>query len=757
MSQSTLSRRRLLNLSLQSGVLLASMPLLSGGARFARASENHDHSANLFVRIDSQGITTITCHRSEMGQQIRTSIAQIIADEMEADWNRIRIEQANGDPKYGDQNTDGSRSVRRNMQRLREAGAELRELLRHTAATQWQVPAEECEAILHRVTHEKSQRSADYGELVALIDDAAIEAQKRAPKSPLKTREEWRYIGKAKASVDMDAVLGGTTQFGMDVQLDGMLVAAIARPPVVFGRVKSVDDSAAKKHPGVRGVVQLDSPQAPPLFKPLGGVAVLADNTWAAFQARDKLNIEWENGGDAKENASYNSASYREQLRNTVTKSGEILRQQGDVKKALSQANQTIKAEYSVPHLVHAMMEPLAATAKVSGNSAEIWACTQHPQAARDAVADALGLKPEQVTIHVTLLGGGFGRKSKQDFVVEAALLAKASGRPVKVAWSREDEVQHAYYHSCSAQYLEAGLNSKGETTSWLHRTAFPTIGSTFTAGADSPMGMELDMGLHDIPFDIPNLQLEKGKAQAHLRIGWLRSVINIHHAFAIGSFAHELAVAAKQDPKDYLLSLIGPDRHIDLSESGVEYANYGDPIEDYPIDTARLRHVIERAANISAWDKKRKAGRALGIAAHRSFLSYVATVVEVEVDSEGRWSIPEVFVVIDAGTVVNTEHVKAQCEGGSIFGLSCAMGEITAENGEIQQSNFHDFRIARLNEAPRNIHVEIVESDALPAGVGEPPTPPFIPAFCNALYEASGQRIRDLPVPDRLKIKKTA
>lgn len=753
MSRSHLSRRRLLSLSLQSGVLMASMPLISGGARFAQASDKTSHTANIFVSINSDGETTITCHRSEMGQQIRTSIAQIIADEMEADWNRIRVEQADGDPKYGDQNTDGSRSVRRNLQRLREAGAELRELMRHTAATQWQVPAEECEAILHRVTHEKSQRSADYGELVTLIDDAAIEAHKRAPQQPLKSREEWRYIGKAKASVDMDAVISGTTEFGMDVQLEGMLVAAIARPPVVFGRVKSVDDSAAKQHPGVRGVVQLDSPQAPPLFKPLGGVAVLADNTWAAFQARDKLKIEWEHG----ENASYNTANYREQLRNTVRSSGEIVRQQGDVKSGLSQAKQTVKAEYSVPHLVHAMMEPLAATAKVTENGAEIWACTQHPQAARDAVAGALGFKPEQVTVHVTLLGGGFGRKSKQDFVVEAALLSKASGRPVKVVWSREDEIQHAYYHSCSAQYLEAGLNSKGETTSWLHRTVFPTIGSTFSAGADSPMGMELDMGLHDIPFDIPNLQLEKGKAQSHIRIGWLRSVINIHHAFAIGSFAHELAVAAKQDPKDYLLSLIGPDRHIDLSESGVEYANYGDPIEDYPIDTARLRNVVERAAAISDWGNKRKNGRALGIAAHRSFLSYVATVVEVEVDSEGRWSIPEVFVVIDAGTVVNTEHVKAQCEGGSIFGLSCAMGEISVENGKVQQSNFHDFRIARLNEAPRNIQVDIVESEAPPAGVGEPPTPPFIPAFCNALYEASGQRIRDLPVPDRLSIKKTA
>ncbi len=753
MSNTKLSRRRLLTLSVQSGVLMATMPLLSGGARFARADNSDEYTANLFVRIDQQGQTTITCHRSEMGQQIRTSIAQIIADEMEADWDRIQVEQADGDPKYGDQNTDGSRSVRRNLQRLREAGAQLRELLRHTAATHWQVPAEECEAILHRVTHEKSQRSADYGELVALIDDAAIEAHKRAPDAPLKSREEWRYIGKAKTSVDMDAVLGGTTEFGMDVQLEGMLIAAIARPPVVFGRVKSLDDSAAKQHPGVRGIVQLDSPQAPPLFKPLGGVAVLADNTWAAFQARDKLKIEWEHG----DNASYNSASYLDQLKQTVSKSGEIVRQQGDVDKGLSSAAQTITAEYSMPHLVHAMMEPLAATAKVTDEGAEIWACTQHPQAARDAVAGALGLKPEQVTVHVTLLGGGFGRKSKQDFVVEAALLAKASGRPVKVAWSREDEVQHAYYHSCSAQYLQAGLDTSGRTTSWLHRTVFPTIGSTFTAGADSPMGMELDMGFHDLPFDIPNLQLEKGKAAAHVRIGWLRSVINIHHAFSIGSFAHELAVAAKQDPKDYLLSLIGPDRLIDLSESGVEYANYGDPIEDYPIDTSRLRHVVERVAEISGWTKKRKAGRALGIAAHRSFLSYVATVVEVEVDDQGRWSIPEAFVVIDAGTVVNTEHVKAQCEGGSIFGLSCAMGKITAENGQIQQSNFHDFRIARLNEAPRHIEVEIVESDAPPAGVGEPPTPPFIPAFCNALYEASGQRIRDLPVSDKLTQSKSA
>ncbi|MEG3768392.1 molybdopterin cofactor-binding domain-containing protein, partial [Alteromonas sp. 14N.309.X.WAT.G.H12] len=347
---------------------------------------------------------------------------------------------------------------------------------------------------------------------------------------------------------------------------------------------------------------------------------------------------------------------------------------------------------------------------------------------------------------------GGFGRKSKPDYSNEAALLAQQVKQPVKLIWRREDDIQHSYYHSVNAQHIKAVQDSKGKTIAWQHCTAFPSISSTFAKGVTTPSAGELRLGFTDNPFAIENMQLEKGEAVNHVRIGWLRSVCNIFHAFAMHSFADELAHKAQQDSKDYLLSLIGPGRIINLSAEGAEYDNYGDPLEKFPVDTSRLINVIKRVCKLANWDERKKQNRFLGLAAHRSFLSYVATVVEVEVDEDGSWRIPATYVSIDAGTVVNTEHVKAQCEGGSIYGLSCALGQISAQDGAITQSNFHNYQVARIQHAPKQITVDIVDSDAPAAGVGEPPTPPFIPAFTNALFAATGVRIRTLPVPMQIK-----
>ncbi|MCB1605368.1 MAG: xanthine dehydrogenase family protein molybdopterin-binding subunit [Xanthomonadales bacterium] len=736
-----LQRRRFLSTSARAGGLLLSVQLLPAVSLMAQAAVDATLAPGLFVAIDGKGQVTVTCHRSEMGQHIHTAVAQIVADELEADWQRVSVAQGLGDPKYGDQNTDGSRSVRRNLTRLRQAGATARLMLRQAAAARWEVPLEEVTAENHRLSHAASGRSADYGEMVAAATQLAVP---EAEAVPLKERKDWRYIGTAMNHVDLDAILAGTAVFGHDVQLADMQVAVIARPPVLFGTVKSLDDTAAKAVTGVSQVVRLPALTAPAAFKALGGVAVIASNTWAAIRGRDALKIEWEHGA----NASYDSPAFKDALLESVRKPGESTRNQGDVDAALASAAQRVSAEYTVPHLSQAPMETPAATARVSADSAEIWACTQTPQATRGMVAQALGLPPEKVTVHVTMLGGGFGRKSKPDFSVEAALLAREVGKPVKVIWTREDDIRNGYYHSVSAQRIEAGLGADGQVTAWLHRTAFPPIPSTFDPSQKLPSIGELRLGFSDNPFEIANLRLERAPAEAHVRIGWLRSVANVYHAFAIQSFAHELAVAAKRDPKDFLLDLIGSARHIDLGKLGVEYDNYGDSLESFPIDTGRLSNVVRAVAKRSDWSAKRAQGRFLGIAAHRSFLSYVATVVEVEVNDAGQWSIPAAFVVIDAGTVVNLDSVRAQCEGGSIYGLSCAIGQITATGGVIDQSNFDTYTVARMNQAPKAIDVHIVDSSYPAAGVGEPPTPPFAPALANALFEATGQRFRQLPIP---------
>lgn len=698
-------------------------------------------SPNVFVSLAADGQLEVTCHRSEMGQQVRTAITQIVADELDADWSRVSTLQADGDSQYGDQNTDGSRSIRRNLGRLQEAGATAAYLLRQAAAKGWQVPIEECRCDNHAVVHTNSGRRADFGELVSVAAGLPLP---EAGLVSVKPRDQWRYVGKGIRSIDMQAVVSGNTEFGQDVRIDNMLYAVIQRPPVMFTRPTRVQDKQARAVAGVKDIITLPDASAPAMFKPLGGVAVLAENTWQAMQGLQALQIDW----STNEHSQYDSASEQAELEKTARAAGTVVRQRGDVKKAMDAASQTLEATYFAPLLSQAPMEPPAALARVTDSEAEIWTSTQTPQATKALVAEVLNIPEEKVTVHVTLLGGGFGRKSKPDFAAEAAWLARKAGRPVKVIWRREDDIQHGFYHTVSAQHLRAALDANGRTTAWQHNTVFPTISSTFAKGADTPSAGELRLGFIDNPFALDNLQLSKGQAGNHLRIGWLRSVANVYHAFAIHSFADELAAAAGQDPKAYLTQLIGPARHIDLADDGAEYDNYGDPLETYPIDTGRLRNVIERVTAMADWDKRKQQNRFLGLAAHRSFLSYVATVVEVVVESDGRWHIPNTYMSIDAGTVVNPEHVKAQCEGGAIYGLSCAIGKITARDGRIEQSNFHDYQVARMQHAPRNIDVDIVESDAAPGGVGEPPTPPFTPALANALFAATGQRLRTLPIP---------
>jgi isoquinoline 1-oxidoreductase beta subunit len=615
-------------------------------------------------------------------------------------------------------------------------------MLVRAAAAQWGVPPAECTTNLHTVVHAKSGKKLGYGELAAAA--AKLEVPKKE-EVKLKARSEWRYIGKDTSSYDLKEMCTGKATYGQDTRIDGMLYACVAHPPVFGSSVKSVEDKAALSVRGVKQTATIDAFKPPIGFQALGGVAVLADSTWAAMQGRKKLKIDWEQSP----HSAWNSDAYKKELQDTARKPGKVVRENGDVDAAFAKGGKIVEAEYYAPLLAHASMEPPAALAVYKDGKVEAWASTQNPQGARDAIAQAVGLKKEDVTVNVTLLGGAFGRKSFPDFAVEAAVLSKKTGKPVKIVWSREDDIKFDVYHSVAAMYMKASLAADGRPAAWLQRTVFPPIGSTFDASANYSAPDELGLGFTDVPFAVANFRAENGPATAHVRIGWFRSVANVYHAFGISSFADELAHAAGKDPVQYLLQLLGPDRIIPRSDLPKEFPNYDGDYEQYPIDTARFRRVLTMAAEKAGWGKQKQGnGSGWGIAMHRSFLTYVATAVEVQIDDAGHAQVKQVHTALDAGTVVNPEMVRQQFEGAAVMGTSLALyGEITATNGVIDQSNFDSFQVARINIAPKETHVYIVPSEAPPAGIGEPGLPPFAPALCNAIFAATGKRIRELPL----------
>jgi isoquinoline 1-oxidoreductase beta subunit len=510
-----------------------------------------------------------------------------------------------------------------------------------------------------------------------------------------------------------------------------------------------VDDKAALAVKGVQQTVTLDTFKPPHLFQPLGGVAVIADNTWAALKGRRALKVEWNDGAHGV----FESDAFKQQMLATVTQTGKVYRNLGNVDAEFAASakagGKVLEATYFTPMAAHASMEPPAAVAEFSNGKATIWAPTQNPQAVQDAVSAALGIRKEDVVCHVTLLGGGFGRKSKPDYAAEAAVLARRLGKPVKVIWTREDDIRFDYYHTTAVVYHKASVDGRGKPTAWLHRSVFPPIASTFAPGAREPLSFELDLGLTDLPFDIPNIRAENGPADAHVRIGWFRAVSNNFHAFAAHSFADEMARAAGRDSLEFLLDMMGPGKVLDLKSQGVNYSNYGAPYDRYPIDTRRLRRVLEIAGEKAGWGKRKHGGGwGMGISAHRSFNTYVASVVEVEVDGRGQFKVPRIHQVVDAGVIVNPDRVRAQMEGAAVMAVGLARtGEITAKGGRINQSNFHDFQVARITDAPFQVDVHFVDSDAPPTGVGEPGLPPVLSALGNAICAATGKRVRELPI----------
>jgi isoquinoline 1-oxidoreductase beta subunit len=697
---------------------------------------------SVYVAIDTDGTVYIIAHRSEMGSGSKTALPRILADELDADWARVKIVQAPGDEKFGDQDTDGSHSVKSFFDPLRQAGGTARLMLVQAAAAQWGKPVTECRTALNEVVHTPSGKKLGYGELAAAA--AKLEVPKKEDVK-FKPRTEWRYIGKGTPSYDLKDMCVGKAVYGQDTRMDGMLYASVAHPPVFGSTAKSFDDKAALAVAGVKQTATIEGFKPPVGYQTLGGVAVLADNTWAAMQGRKKLKIEWEKSP----HSAWNSDAYKKELQDTARQPGKVVRENGNVDAVFAKGGKIVEAEYYAPLLAHASMEPPAALAVFRDGKIEAWAPTQNPQGAKEAIANAVGLKKEDVTVNVTLLGGGFGRKSFPDFAVEAAVLAKKTGKPVKVVWSREDDIKFDTYHSVAAMYMKAALGGDGKPEAWLQRTVFPPIGSTFDPKTNYSAADELGLGFTDLPFALPNHRVENGPATAHVRIGWLRSVANIYHAFAVHSFADELAHAAGTDSLEYLLQLLGPDRIIPQSELPKDYSNYDGAYDQYPIDTARFRRVVSLAAEKAGWGKQKSGnGVGFGVAMHRSFLTYVATVVQVQVDDAGHVQVKRVDTALDAGTVVNPEMARQQFEGAAVMGTSLAFyGEITASNGAIEQSNFNDYQMARMKDAPRETYIHIVASDAPPAGIGEPGLPPFAPALCNAIFAATGKRVRELPL----------
>jgi isoquinoline 1-oxidoreductase beta subunit len=684
---------------------------LGGTTRLLRVSPSPAavFAPNAFLRIGADDVVTVIVGRSEMGQGVFTSLPMIIAEELDANWSNVQVESAPveavyANPAFKIQMTGGSSSVSSSWELLRKAGATARAMLISAAAANWKVNPATCRTENGQVLHDATGRRLSYGKLA---DKAARLVQ---PKDVvLKDPANFKLIGKPTKRLDTPSKTNGEAIFGIDVKVSGMFTTVIARPPVFGAKLKSSNAERAKAMPGVKAVVQTDF-----------GVAVVADGFRSASQARDALEIAW----DQTAIAQVDSQTLRKQYVELAKKPGVITKKKGDVDEAMSRAARKLLAEYYVPYLAHATMEPMNCVADVRPDRCEIWTGTQFQSRDRDAAAQVTGLKPEQVQLNTTLMGGGFGRRGAADnhFVREATQISKAVKAPVKVIWTREDDIRGGYYRPTYYQTLSAGLDNDGNLTAWSHRIVGQgvLVGTQFESLVD---GVDLSSveGAAETPYAFPNLTVDYHMTKNAVPVLWFRSVGNIHTAFAIESFLDEIAHATAKDPYQFRRSLLG--------------------------DAPRLRAVLDLAAEKGSWGKQLPEGQGRGIAAHYSFDSYVAQVAEISFSKDGKLKLNRIVCAIDCGTVVNPDTVRAQMEGGIVFGLSAALhGAITLANGRVQQSNFHDYPILRMNEMP-SIEVYIVPSKEPPTGVGEPGVPPVSPAVANAIFAASGKRIRELPI----------
>lgn len=703
-----------------------------------------------FVSIAVNGDVEIVCHRMEMGQGILTSVPQIIAEELGADWNRVTVRLGEANSAYGNQSTGGSNSIRSFFEHTRQMGAVARQMLEEAAAKIWKVDVADVHADNHRVIHNASGRSLEFA---ALAPVAAGQPVPDATKVALKPINEFKLIGRDVQLFGQEKIVRGQAVYAQDIQLPGMLIASIERPPVVAGRVKSFDASDALKVAGVVDVVQLRDRPLPVSVKPVSGVAVLATNTWAAHEGRKQLKIEWDLGP----NAAHDSAAYLQDLVKKVAGKGIGVRSEGDVYGHQYDPKKTVEATYTVPYHHHMSMETPAATAVIDGEKCTVWTGTQTPQWGKAMILEELGLNPEtdgdKVEFNTTLMGGAFGRKGKNDYTLEAVELAKATGKPVKVVWTREDDVRHGFYHSIAANYYRAELTADKGADFFTLRVAYPPIDWIFNDKAQHASNGSLSQSFADIPFELNHLSCETQNVSTHVRTGWLRSVQNINNAFAMGCFVDELAAKAGVSTRQMWLRLLGEDRLVDPAEEGFEgWSNYGQKSPAHALDIKRMKNTLNTVVDAAGAEKKLPKGEGWGISYATSFNSYAAAATRVRVKDK-KVEVLEMHTAIDCGIAVTPDRVRSQMEGAMIMGLSMALlSEITVKDGVIQQSNFHDYPVARMPQVPP-LHVHIVESTAAPGGVGEPGLPPVMPSLVNAIYHASGIRIRDLPVNKTLTV----
>lgn len=714
----TLNRRQFLKATAVGSCGLMVGISLNASANASSAKQAAEFNPNAFIHLQKDGSVLIYCGRCEMGQGISTALPSVVADEMEADWSRVTVEQAEGDQdKYGSQATGGSASIRTMYEPMRKAGAVAREMLVAAAAKVWATSPDNCYAENHFVINKTNQQKLGYGEL------ASVAATMPTPENPtLKAKSDFRYIGSHLPRHDVSLVIQGKRQYGVDTKVEGMQYAAIVHCPVMGGTLKSVDKTEAMKVQGVTAVVEIAPMKVP--FGSLGGVAVVANNSWSAQQGVEKLKVEWDRG----EHGSYNTSDYMKMLVENVEKPANKIAERGDVESAFANAEHKVSATYTEGHLVHAPMEPNASVVSVQDGACEVWASTQSPDDIQSVLSQFLGIDKKAIKVNVMISGGAFGRKFKCDYVQEAAAISKAVGTPIQLTWTREEDTRTGFYHSNSAQHIEASLDKDGNVTGWLHRAAFPSINTLFDPSVQfAPANAMSEVENH--PYGIANLRSESGLAPAHTRIGWYRAVYAIFWGFAYGVFTDELAEKAGVDTETML-------RRLYDSNSNPKQAE----------QVRRSRGVLDLVVAQSGYGKALPEGEGIGIAVHHSFQSYVAMAVHVRMKGDD-FEVLRVDSAVDCGQVLNKDGATAQQEGAVAMGISLAKYcEVSFENGAVVNSNFHDYPVMRINDMP-DVHVHFVDSDAKPTGLGEPGMAPFAPALSNAIYQASGKRHRSLPI----------
>jgi CO/xanthine dehydrogenase Mo-binding subunit len=664
---------------------------------------------NAYLKITPDGKITIVVARSEMGQGVRTSLPMILAEELEADWKQITIEQAGASTLYGDQTTGGSASVRTTWDPMRKAGAAAREMLVSAAALEWSVARSACKAENSAVVHAPSNRRLTYGQLAGKAS-----AQPIPTDVPLKQAKDYQIVGKAVPRLDTPSKVDGTATFGIDFRVPGTKYAVLARCPVIGGKVASFDDKESKKISGVGYVGKISD----------SAVAVVADSVWSAMEGRRVLNVQWDEGP----NKDLNSSAIFESLKKSASNKGVTLYATGDTSKV---SGRRIEAEYQLPLMAHAAMEPGNCTAHFRGSNCELWAPTQVPQDVRDSVAQAIGVDPDQVKVNVTLMGGGFGRRLEHDYGVEAALVSKAANVPVKVLWTREDDMRNSTYRPASYHKLSAVLGAQGWPVAFTHRIVAPSISGQ--KGLPTPNGVDPDLPDEAaLIYSFPAATVEYVMTETPIPLGWMRSVYALQAGFASESFIDELALAAKKDPLEYRLYLLSKDEDI----------KYFDTVWH----TARMRGVLQLAAEKAGWGKPLPAGHYQGIACFGCFSTYMAEVVEITMEND-QPRVHRVVAAMDCGQVVNPNILEQQIKGGVTYALTNALrAQITIDKGRVVQGNFDDYAPIRMSEAPV-IEAYSVPSTEAPTGAGEPPVPPLAPALCNAIFATTRKRIRALPI----------